>query len=202
MMFARRRPERGPQPGPVRNRTAADDPERARLFRDLAMPHFDDVYTLARYLLRNATDADDAVQECYLRAFQHFDSFQGPAIKPWLMAILRNVCHTEYARRKFLSTDDAGADAHDEAVPLWQEPPVSIETEILQRKDGDTIRQLLQALPDLFREILVLREVNDLSYRDIAEVVGVPVGTVMSRLARARAMLRDAWLTADKEERI
>src|SRR5882757_10197998 len=100
-----------------------DDHSRAARFLDLALPHFDDVYTLARYLLRNATDADDAVQECYLRAFQHFDSFQGPAIKPWLMAILRNVCHTEYARRKFLSTDDAGADAHDEAVPLWQEPP-------------------------------------------------------------------------------
>ena len=169
-----------------------------RRFRDLASPHFDDVYTLARYLLRNASDAEDAVQECYMRAFQHFDGFQGPAIKPWLMAILRNVCRAEYSRRKFLSTDDAGTDAGEDAMPLWQEPQLSVETEILQRKDGDTIRQLLEALPDLFREVLVLREVNDLSYRDIAEVIDVPVGTVMSRLARARAMLRESWLAADK----
>ena len=204
MMLARWRPDQGPKPGngTVPNRAPGDDPERARRFRDAAMPHFDDVYTLARYLLRNATDAEDAVQECYLRAFQHFDGFQGPAIKPWLMAILRNVCRVDYARRKFLSTDDTGAEARDDVVPLWQEPQASIEVEILRRKDGETIRQLLQDLPELFREVLVLREVNDLSYRDIAEVIGAPVGTVMSRLARARAMLRESWPAADKEERL
>jgi len=183
-----------------RSRVPGDDPERVRRFRDAALPHFDEVYTLARYLLRNSTDAEDAVQDCYVRAFEHFDGFQGPAIKPWLMAILRNVCRAEYSRRKFLSTDDAGMDADEDAMPLWQEPQVSVETEILKRKDGDTIRQLLEALPDSFREVLVLREVNDLSYRDIAEVVGAPVGTVMSRLARARAMLRESWIAADKED--
>src|ERR1700690_3533442 len=76
-----------------------DDPDRARRFREVALPHLDDVYTLARYLLRNAADADDAVQECYLRAFRHFDGFRGGPIKPWLMAILRNVRHAEFARR-------------------------------------------------------------------------------------------------------
>ena len=75
------------------------DPEKARRFRDAALPHLDAVYTLARYLLRDPADAEDAVQECFLRALKHFDSYRGPAIKPWLFAILRNVCHAEYARR-------------------------------------------------------------------------------------------------------
>ena len=79
--------------------TSQDDPERARRFREAALPHLDDVYTLARYLLRDASDAEDAVQECYLRALKHFDSYRGPAMKPWLFAILRNVCRAEYARR-------------------------------------------------------------------------------------------------------
>src|SRR5713226_8907990 len=78
---------------------ANDDPEKARRFRDAALPHLDDVYTLARYLLRNAEDAEDAVQECYLRALRHFDSYRGPAMKPWLFAILRNVCRAEFGRR-------------------------------------------------------------------------------------------------------
>src|SRR3954451_19397941 len=79
-------------------KAANDDPERARRFRDAALPHLDEVYTLARYLLRDASDAEDAVQECYLRALKHFDGYRGPAMKPWLFAILRNVCHAEYAR--------------------------------------------------------------------------------------------------------
>ena len=78
---------------------ANDDPEKARRFRDAALPHLDDVYTLARYLLREPADAEDAVQECYLRALKHFDSYRGPAMKPWLLAILRNVCRAEFARR-------------------------------------------------------------------------------------------------------
>src|SRR6267143_3767904 len=86
-----------PRAMPVK--AANDDPEKARRFRDAALPHLDDVYTLARYLLRDATDAEDAVQECYLRALKHFDTYRGPAIKPWLFAILRNVCRAEYARR-------------------------------------------------------------------------------------------------------
>ena len=76
---------------------ANDDPEKARRFREAALPHLDEVYTLARYLLRDATDAEDAVQECYMRAFRHFDTFRGGPIKPWLLAILRNACHATYA---------------------------------------------------------------------------------------------------------
>src|SRR5215471_21410171 len=78
---------------------SVDDPEKARRFREAALPYLDDAYTLARYLLRDASDAEDAVQECFLRAYKHFDSYRGPAMKPWLFAILRNVCRAEYARR-------------------------------------------------------------------------------------------------------
>ncbi|MDU6726846.1 MAG: iron-sulfur cluster assembly accessory protein [Bradyrhizobium sp.] len=106
--------------------TPHDDPERARRFREAALPHLDDVYTLARYLLRHQADAEDAVQECYLRAYKHFDTYRGPAIKPWLFAILRNVCHAEFARRAgapVKALDDAAETT--EQAPLWQD---SVET--------------------------------------------------------------------------
>jgi RNA polymerase sigma-70 factor (ECF subfamily) len=202
MMQGRWRPGRAPEPGrdTMAGRASVDDRDKAQRFRDTALPHIDDVYTLARHLLRNADDADDAVQECYLRALRHFDAFQGTSIRPWLMAILRNVCRAEYARRT--TADVADSDVADSAVPLWQEPQQTPELQILGRKDGEAIRVLLTALPEQFREVLVLREVNDLPYRDIANVIGAPVGTVMSRLARARMMLRDAWLAAGNEETV
>jgi RNA polymerase sigma-70 factor, ECF subfamily len=169
--------------------------DRARRFRDAALPHLDDVYTLARYLLRETADAEDAVQECYLRALRHFDSYRGPAMKPWLLAILRNVCNAEFARRATQPTaPEPNADEPSaEQTPPWQEPQLSPEAELLRRQDDATVRRLVAALPQPFREAVVLRDVNDLSYREIAEVAGVPVGTVMSRLARARSMLRAAW---------
>jgi RNA polymerase sigma-70 factor, ECF subfamily len=139
--------------------------DQARRFRDAALPLLDDVYTLARYLLRNAADAEDAVQECYLRALRHFDTYRGPEIKPWLFAILRNVIRGEFARRSCATLTMDGDTAEDaDAIPLWQEPPPTPESEIL------------------------------------ADVVGAPVGTVMSRLARARCMLRQAWIAAEQEE--
>lgn len=178
---------------------AVAEQERMRRFRDAALPHLDDLYTLARYLMRNATDAEDAVQECYLRALRHFDSYRGPAMKPWLLAILRNVCNAEFARRskEEVPTDFAQDEAVAEDMPMWQEPQVSQEKLMLRQQDSATIRRLVAELPEPFRETIVLREVNDLSYQEIAEVAGVPVGTVMSRLARARAMLRSAWNAAE-----
>lgn len=176
------------------------DPEKARRFRDAALPHLDDVYTLARYLLRDATEAEDAVQECFLRALRHFDSYRGPAIKPWLCAILRNVCRAEYARR---ANSPAAAidELPDEAAqaPLWHEVQETPEAQMVRRWDSDTLRRLVAALAEPFRETFVLREIQNLSYREIADVAEVPVGTVMSRLARARAMLRSAWL-AEQEQ--
>jgi RNA polymerase sigma-70 factor (ECF subfamily) len=178
---------------------AVAEQERMRRFRDAALPHLDDLYTLARYLMRNPTDAEDAVQECYLRALRHFDSYRGPAMKPWLLAILRNVCNAEFARRgkEEVPTDFAQDESTAEDMPMWQEPEASPEKMMLRQQDGATIRRLVAELPEPFREAIVLREVNDLSYQEIAEVAGVPVGTVMSRLARARAMLRSAWNAAE-----
>ena len=169
--------------------------ERARRFRDAALPHLDEIYTLARYLLRNTADADDAVQECYLRALKHFDSFRGGPIRPWLFAILRNVCKVTYTQRGL-----AGPEVSEDAVPIWSEAPETPDAQILRQHDDQSIRDMVGALPAAFREAIVLREINDLSYREIADIVGAPVGTVMSRLARARAMLRAAWLMAEEKE--
>ncbi|MCC8936469.1 sigma-70 family RNA polymerase sigma factor [Bradyrhizobium sp. Arg68] len=176
-----------------------EDPEKARRFREAALPYLDDAYTLARYLLRDAADAEDAVQECYLRAYKHFDSYRGPAMKPWLFAILRNVCRAEYARRKTAPAPVEELPESAEQAPMWNEPTETPERQLLRRFDGDTVRRLIAALAEPFRETFVLREIQHLSYREIADVAAVPVGTVMSRLARARAMLRSAWL-AEQEQ--
>src|SRR3984893_1677553 len=188
----------GPKAMPLK--AANDDPEKARRFRDAALPHLDAAYTLARYLLRDATDAEDAVQECYLRAFKHFDSYRGPAMKPWLFAILRNVCRAEYARRASAPTvpiEDVPESV--EQTPLWNEAQETPEAQMLRTRDAATVRRLVSALAEPFRETFVLREINNLSYREIADAVAAPVGTVMSRLAGARAMLRSAW-TAEEEQ--
>jgi RNA polymerase sigma-70 factor, ECF subfamily len=168
--------------------------DRAERFKTLALPHLDDIYTLARYLLRSASDADDAVQECYLRAFRHFDTFRGGPVKPWLFAILRNVCHAAYAghaRLVFTAQEEA------QAKPVWREEGDTPEQAMVRRHESATLRRLIGELPEEFREVIVLREINDLSYRDIATVIEAPIGTVMSRLARARGMLREAWIAAE-----
>ena len=179
------------------------DGGKAQRFRAAALPHLDDVYTLAHYLLRNPTDAEDAAQECYLRAFRHFETFRGGPIKPWLLAILRNVCRAEYARRGTvvaMNGDDLDA-AENCAEGLWSDGEQTPEQSVLARLDSESVQRLIAQLPDQFRETLVLREINELSYREIAEVVAVPVGTVMSRLARARALLREAWIAEEKGSR-
>jgi RNA polymerase sigma-70 factor (ECF subfamily) len=178
---------------------AIAEQERMRRFRDAALPHLDEVYTLARYLMRNTDDAEDAAQECYLRALRHFDTYRGPAMKPWLLAILRNVCNSEFTRRGRgeVPTDYAEGELVAEEMPMWQEPQASPEKMMVRQQDAATIRRLVAGLPDPFREAIVLREMNNLSYQEIAQVAGVPVGTVMSRLARGRAMLRAAWNAAE-----
>jgi RNA polymerase sigma factor (sigma-70 family) len=167
--------------------------DKAKRFRQAALPHLDSLYTVARYITRNATDAEDAVQECYLRAFRHFDGLRGSDIKPWLMAILRNVCRAEYARRSNVVAMEPERDGVDHGVPLWQEELESPEAGIVRQQDAESIRALLKELPAQFREVLVLRDIEDLSYREIAQAVDAPIGTVMSRLARGRGMLRAAW---------
>src|SRR5246127_1535202 len=100
---------------------AGDEHDRARRFHDAALPYLDDAYALARYLLRNTADAEDAVQECFLRAFRHFDSYRGPAMKPWLLTILRNVCNAEFARRGKNDIPTDYSEATAEEVGVWAE---------------------------------------------------------------------------------
>jgi RNA polymerase sigma-70 factor (ECF subfamily) len=172
---------------------------KADRFHAAAVPHLDEVYTLARYLLRNPADAEDAAQECYLRAYRHFDTFRGGPIKPWLLAILRNVCRAEFARRSALSLVQSSEPEQSQIASdnLWGERVDSPESVALRQFDTATIQRLIAQLPEVFREVIVLREINDLSYREIADVVGAPMGTVMSRLARARTLLREAWIAEE-----
>jgi RNA polymerase sigma-70 factor (ECF subfamily) len=182
-----------------------NDIEKAQRFRLAALPYLDDVYTVARYLLSNPADAEDAAQECYLRALRHFDTFRGGPIKPWLLTILRNVCRAEYARRSALAastTTDLDA-CEDHIDSGWKNDRTDTpESLVLRHLDGEKIKQLIAQLPHQFREVFVLHEVNELSYRQIADAIGAPVGTVMSRLARARALLRNAWTAEEEEEAI
>src|SRR5450759_1892125 len=121
-------------------------------------------------------------------------------MKPWLFAILRNVCRAEFARRASSPTDTIEDVAEDAAqTPLWCEAQETPETQLLRGRDASTIRRLIGALAEPFRETFVLREIHNLSYREIADVAEVPVGTVMSRLARARAMLRAAWMAEEEQ---
>jgi RNA polymerase sigma-70 factor, ECF subfamily len=185
--------------GPIENGPAADQGDEATRFKALAVPHLNEVYTLARYLLPREADAEDAVQECYLRALRYFDTFGGSDIKPWLLAILRNVCRSLGSANKSLvfSEPQDADDAAEEISPLWSEMAETPESAVIRRHNAMTLRQLIEDLPAEFREVIVLREVNDLSYREIAQVIDAPIGTVMSRLARARSLLRDAWITKE-----
>ena len=171
----------------------ATENDKAKRFREAAVPHLDSLYTVARYITHNAGDAEDAVQECYLRAFRYFDGFRGDDIKPWLMAILRNVCRAEYGRRSNVVAMELERDGVDHGVPLWQEEQDSAEAGIVRQQDAESVRTMVKELPVQFREVVVLRDIEDLSYREIARAVDAPIGTVMSRLARGRGMLRAAW---------
>src|SRR5437764_52670 len=140
-----------------------DDLDLACRFLEAPLPYLDDVYTLARYLLRDATDAEDAVQECYLRALKHFDGYRGPAMKPWLFAILRNVCHAEYARRATATVSSVADLAEDEqAKPLWCETEPTPEAQLLRRRDSRSVQRLVAALAEPFREPFVLSESQNL----------------------------------------
>lgn len=152
----------------------------------------DDAYTLARYLLRDEHDAQDVVQDAVLRALRYFDGYRDGDARAWLLAIVRNCCLT-WQRRKSGKT----------IIPLTDTAPIADgrETDALaiQRSEREVLQKAVEALPTEFREVIVLREIEDLSYKQISEVVGVPVGTVMSRLARARKRLATALGTQAKE---
>jgi RNA polymerase sigma-70 factor (ECF subfamily) len=171
------------------------DQREAERFRRLALPLLDEVYTFARYLTRDATEAEDAAQETYLRALRYFSGFSGESIKPWLFTILRNVLRSRDPRR-FEPLPENGESASVE--PLWGQMEADPEANVARADEAKQLRELVGRLPPVYRETLLLKEFNDLSYRQIAEVTGVPIGTVMSRLARAREELQKAWFELEK----
>jgi RNA polymerase sigma factor (sigma-70 family) len=166
-------------------------------FEAVVLPHLSAAYTLARYLTRNDTDADDIVQEAFLRALKYFGGFRGEAdqSRAWLLAIVRNTTHTWQRRhRAGESTAEFDETVHSEAIA--DEDPGSV----LSRSDSrETLAQALDHLPPDFREVIVLREIEGLSYKEISEVADVPVGTVMSRLSRARKRLQQALIASDRK---
>ena len=166
------------------------------------LPHLDAAYNLARWLMRNGEDAEDAVQDAFLRAHQAFASYQGGSEKAWLMTIVRNVCLTLLKRRvrpgNVVMLDEAMGEVEQASADIV---PASLssrpDAELLAKIERASVQAALKRLPQNLREIVILREFEDLSYQEISEVVGVPVGTVMSRLSRAREQLK-ALLTENE----
>src|SRR5579863_4730756 len=164
--------------------------DRRRRFETEALPHLDAAYHFARWLARPPCDAEEIVQEAMLRAFAGFDSFRGDNVKPWLLSIVRN-CFLEAVRKNqrrhsepLPSDDELGARPADDPDP---------EAIMIQSDERRQLHEIVEKLPKELREVLVLREMEGMSYREIALIIGTPIGTVMSRLARARGMLRQRW---------
>ncbi len=165
-------------------------PERSKrdLFEEPLLPHLDAAYNLARWLMRDAHDAEDMVQEAFLRAFQFFDRFHGGDSRAWLLAVVRNACYTRLKqnRARDLMTpfdEKIHGSAPDDSNP---------EDLLLRQVSAELLREAVEELPVEYREVLVLRELEGLSYKEIASVVNIPLGTVMSRLTRARARLQQS----------
>jgi RNA polymerase sigma factor (sigma-70 family) len=177
------------------------DDDSRRQFELLALPHLDAAYNLARWLTGNSEDASDVVQDAYLRAFRYFGAYKGGNMRVWLLTIVRNsftdwVRENRSARLVFSGESPASEDTEE---TLWGTKPRDPEALLAASIDAATLDRLMGRLPPEHREVLVLRELEDMSYRDIAAVTGVPVGTVMSRLSRARLALRRLWLASEAE---
>ena len=173
MRNALRRMISGPTPGPS--------------FDEVVLPHLDAAYRLARWLLRNKHDAEDAVQEASLKALRYFRTFAGENGRAWFLRIVRNTCYGRQESRLRTPTDQFDEELHSRVRPTTDP-----ETLLIHTADIALIERTLRALPGHFREVLVLRELEDLSYRELADVMDIPIGTVMSRLSRARQALHDA----------
>lgn len=165
-------------------------------FERLGLPLMDAAYNLAFCLLRARADAEDAVQDAYLRAYRAFHQFEGEDIKPWLLTIVRNVCYRRLQDRRrtdnVISLDEAvgprsGSAQFEASVASAERSP---EQAAINASEQSMLSKAMVELPPIFREVIVLREIEELSYREVADVIGAPIGTVMSRLSRARAELR------------
>jgi RNA polymerase sigma-70 factor (ECF subfamily) len=156
-------------------------------FDQVVLPHLASAYNLARWLTRNAHDAEDVVQEAMLRAFKFFDSFHGGDGRTWMLRIVRNTCYTWLEKNRHAHPPVA----FDETRHTPGTHPSDPDAAMLAREDREVLIQALARLSDEFREVIVLRELEGLAYREIASVTGAPIGTVMSRLARARERLQE-----------
>jgi RNA polymerase sigma-70 factor (ECF subfamily) len=166
------------------------DAARSRRFQQLALPHLDAAYNLARWLCGNASDAEDVVQEAFMRAFRFFDTFRGDSARPWLLAIVRRTWYTEWRRRasphEMLEFDDTMDEATFDG---WSAGGADPQALLIREEDTRRVHEALALLPVEYREVLILRELEEMGYREIAAVADVPIGTVMSRLARGRRKL-------------
>lgn len=169
---------------------SATDAARSRRFQQLALPHLDAAYNLARWLCGNASDADDVVQEAFMRAFRFFDTFRGDTARPWLLAIVRRTWYTEWRRRasshETVEFDDT---MDDTAFDGWSVGGADPQALLIRDEESKRVHEALALLPVEYREVLILRELEEMGYREIAIVADVPIGTVMSRLARGRRKL-------------
>jgi RNA polymerase sigma factor (sigma-70 family) len=165
------------------------DPIVAQRFKALVLPHLNSAFNLARWLTRNDHDAQDVVQEAYLRAYKFFPGFRGEDPRSWLLAIVRNTFYTWYQQNR----GQASATVFDEEIHSAEtaapHPYDNPEAMLIRTESQKRVHQALQALPLEFREVVMLRELEELSYKQIAAVVGIPIGTVMSRLGRGRQLL-------------
>ena len=171
--------------GPAK-REQAPVQERSKLvsFEVFVVPHMGAAYNLARWLTRNEHDAEDVVQEAYLRAYRFYDAYHGGDFRAWLLTIVRNTCYT------WLQQNRKPSALLDEDMAELDSAKSNPETLLLRNIDAKLLRQAIEELPLEFREAIVLRELEGLSYREIAAIACVPLGTVMSRLARARDRLQ------------
>jgi RNA polymerase sigma-70 factor, ECF subfamily len=162
-------------------------------FEQVVLPHLDAAYNLARWLTRNDQDAQDVTQEAFLRAFRFFDGYQGGNLRAWLLTIVRNTCYSWLHQNRPPETAvEFDEEIHSGETPGGADP----EIQVLANADKETLRRALEELPGIFREVLVLREIEGMSYKEIADVASVSMGTVMSRLARARTRLRQSLSAA------
>jgi RNA polymerase sigma-70 factor (ECF subfamily) len=163
-----------------------DPAGKLALFEQTVIPHLNAAYNLARWLTRNGPDAEDLVQEAYLRAFRSFETFEGNDGKAWLLAVVRNTCFTWLKKR-----GNQPAVEFDEQMHGSADESPNAESLLLTEAALGSLNHCLEALPLEFREAIILRELEELSYKEISDIARVPVGTVMSRLARARKRLQE-----------